>query len=148
VLERLKKAGVAPLSGNSSVHHLRRGRRVSGRGDLVGHSRLRDPDLHRPDHALRYISVRNGQVFNKRTQRVGLPLHAVAAHLKTKPEHSLLIAALDARSESQAASLMRDPPVPVSAMIVDVNRTWSCDQQQALRGRCHHIRSQTVHWRS
>jgi Zn-dependent M28 family amino/carboxypeptidase len=51
-------------------------------------------------------------------------LLAVAAHFtRTKPEHSLLIAALDAEESGLqgARALMRDPPVPVSAMVVNVN---------------------------
>ena len=73
-----------------------------------------------------HLGVRNGQVFNGADDNASgvAALLAAAAHFsKTKPEHSLLIAALDAEEVGLqgARALMRDPPVPVSAMIVDVN---------------------------
>lgn len=130
VLGRLKEAGVAPLSGGFERPFTFASRTQGERkgANLVGVIRgSRDPDRYivltaHYDH----IGVRNGQVFNGADDNASgvAALLAVAAHFsKTKPEHSLLIAALDAEEAGLqgARALMRDPPVPVSAMIVDVN---------------------------
>ena len=130
VLRRLKEAGVAPLSEGFERPFTFASRTQGERkgANLVGVIRgSRDPDRYivltaHYDH----IGVRNGQVFNGADDNASgvAALLAVAAHFsKTKPEHSLLIAALDAEEAGLqgARALMRDPPVPVSAMIVDVN---------------------------
>ncbi len=73
-----------------------------------------------------HIGVRNGQVFNGADDNASgvAALLALAAHFASSPpEHSLVIAALDGEEGGLqgAKALMRDPPVPVTAMVVNVN---------------------------
>jgi Zn-dependent M28 family amino/carboxypeptidase len=130
VLGRLKEAAVAPMGQTFErpfTFQPRSGGERKGT-NLVGVIRGdRDPDRYivltaHYDH----IGVRNGQVFNGADDNASgvAALLAVAAHFsRTKPGHSLLIAALDAEEAGLqgARALMRDPPVPVSAMILNVN---------------------------
>jgi Zn-dependent M28 family amino/carboxypeptidase len=130
VLARLKQAGVAPL-GERFERPFTFPSRASGdrKGtNLVGVIRgTRDQDHYivltaHYDH----LGVRNGEVFNGADDNASgvAALVAAAAHFsRTKPEHSLLIAALDAEEAGLqgAKALMRDPPVPVSSMVINVN---------------------------
>jgi Zn-dependent M28 family amino/carboxypeptidase len=130
VLERLKQSAVAPI-GESFERPFTFTSRTSGERkgtNLVGVIRgTRDPDHYivltaHYDH----IGVRNGEVFNGADDNASgvAALLALAAHFaQTKPEHSLLIAALDGEEAGLqgAKALMRDPPVPVSAMVLNVN---------------------------
>jgi Zn-dependent M28 family amino/carboxypeptidase len=73
-----------------------------------------------------HIGIRGGRIFNGADDNASgvAALLALAAHFSgNKPEHSLLIAALDAEEAGLqgAKALMRDPPVPVSAMALNVN---------------------------
>ena len=130
VLRRLKEAGVAPI-GERFERPFTFPSRASGDRtgtNLVGVIRgTRDPDRYivltaHYDH----LGVRNGQVFNGADDNASgvAALVAAAAHFsRTKPAHSLLIAALDAEELGLqgAKALMRDPPVSVSSMILNVN---------------------------
>jgi Zn-dependent M28 family amino/carboxypeptidase len=130
VLGRLKQAGVAPI-GESFERPFTFTSRTAGERkgtNLVGVIRgTRNPDQYivltaHYDH----IGVRNGEVFNGADDNASgvAALLAAAAHFsRTKPEHSLLIAVLDAEESGSrgARALMRDPPVPVSAMTVNIN---------------------------
>jgi Zn-dependent M28 family amino/carboxypeptidase len=73
-----------------------------------------------------HIGVRGGEVFNGADDNASgvAGLLALAAHFKAAPpRHSLLIAALDAEEAGiqGARALLRDPPVPVAAMALNVN---------------------------
>jgi Zn-dependent M28 family amino/carboxypeptidase len=127
---RLKQAGVSPLGEGFERPFMFPSRNEGERKgtNLVGVIRgTRDPNLYivltaHYDH----LGVRNGEVFNGADDNASgvAALVAAAAHFsRTKPEHSLLIAALDAEEAGLqgAKALMRDPPVAVSAMIVNVN---------------------------
>jgi Zn-dependent M28 family amino/carboxypeptidase len=130
VLGRLKQAGVAPI-GESFERPFTFTSRTAGERkgmNLVGVIRgTRNPDQYivltaHYDH----IGVRNGEVFNGADDNASgvAALLAAAAHFsRTKPEHSLLIAVLDAEESGSrgARALMRDPPVPVGAMVVNIN---------------------------
>jgi Zn-dependent M28 family amino/carboxypeptidase len=130
VLGRLKQAGVAPF-GESLERPFSFTSRTAGERkgtNLVGAIRgTRNPDQYivltaHYDH----IGVRNGKVFNGADDNASgvAALLAAAAHFsRTKPEHSLLIAVLDAEESGSrgARAMMRDPPVPVSAMVVNIN---------------------------
>jgi Zn-dependent M28 family amino/carboxypeptidase len=127
---RLKEAGVAPIgqSFERPFSFSSRGQGERTCANLVGVIRgTRAPERFivltaHYDH----LGVRNGQVFNgadDNASGVAALLAAAAYFSRTKPEHSLLIAALDAEEMGLlgARALMRDPPVPVSAMVVNVN---------------------------
>jgi Zn-dependent M28 family amino/carboxypeptidase len=130
VLSRLKEAGVAPI-GEAFERPFTFPSRTEGErkgANLVGVIRgTRDPDRFivltaHYDH----IGVRGGQVFNGADDNASgvAALLAVAAYYsRTRPEHSLLIAALDAEESGLqgARALMQDPPVPADAMILNVN---------------------------
>jgi len=130
VLGRLKQAGVAPI-GESFERPFTFTSRTAGERkgtNLAGVIRgTRNPDQYivltaHYDH----IGVRNGKVFNGADDNASgvAALLAAAAHFsRTKPEHSLLIAVLDAEESGSrgARALMRDPPVPVRAMVVNIN---------------------------
>jgi Zn-dependent M28 family amino/carboxypeptidase len=130
VLGRLKQAGVAPI-GESFERPFTFTTRTGGERkgtNLVGVIRgTRDPDRYivltaHYDH----IGVRNGEVFNgadDNASGVAALLAAAAYFTRTTPEHSLLIAVLDAEESGSrgARALMSDPPVPARAMIVNIN---------------------------
>lgn len=127
---RLERAGVAPIGGRFEcpfTFTTRSGERREGT-NLVGVIRgSREPARYivvtaHYDH----IGVRGGQVFNGADDNASgvAALLAVAAHFGSRPpEHSLLIAALDGEEAGLqgAKALMRDPPVGVAAMVVNVN---------------------------
>lgn len=130
VIGRLKEAGVTPLGGTFERPFTFTSRSAGERTgtNLVGVIRgTRDPDQYivvtaHYDH----VGVRNGDVFNGADDNASgvAALLALAAHfMRTKPEHSLLIAALDAEEAGLqgAKALLRDPPVPLTAMVVNVN---------------------------
>ena len=130
VLGRLKDAGVAPV-GETFERPFTFASRTAGErkgANLVGVIRgTRNPDRYvvltaHYDH----IGVRNGEVFNGADDNASgvAALLAAAEHFaRARPEHSLLFAALDAEEAGLqgAKALMREPPVPVGAMIVNVN---------------------------
>jgi Zn-dependent M28 family amino/carboxypeptidase len=130
VLGRLKQSGIAPI-GESFERPFTFTSRTSGErkgANLVGIVRgTRDSDHYivvtaHYDH----VGVRNGAVFNGADDNASgvAALLALAAYFaRAKPEHSLLIAALDGEEAGLqgARALLRDPPVPVSAMILNVN---------------------------
>jgi Zn-dependent M28 family amino/carboxypeptidase len=73
-----------------------------------------------------HVGVRNGVVFNGADDNASgvAALLAVAAHYAAAPpQHSLLVALLDAEEAGLqgAKALMRAPPVPIASMIVDLN---------------------------
>jgi Zn-dependent M28 family amino/carboxypeptidase len=130
VLARFKQAGVAPAGDRFErpfTFASRRGGEQQGT-NLVGAIRgTRDPARYivvtaHYDH----IGVRNGEVFNGADDNASgvAALLAVAAHFASSPpDHSLLIAALDGEEAGLqgAKALIHDPPVPVGAMVVNVN---------------------------
>jgi Zn-dependent M28 family amino/carboxypeptidase len=130
VLGRLKEAGVAPIGDafERPFTFASRGQDQRKGVNLVGVIRgTRVPDRYivltaHYDH----IGVRNGQVFNgadDNASGVAALLAAATYFSRTRPEHSLIIAAMDAEEAGLqgARAFMRDPPVPVSSMIVNVN---------------------------
>jgi Zn-dependent M28 family amino/carboxypeptidase len=130
VARRFKEAGVEPIGQGFERPFTFRSRGQAERkgANLVGVIRgTRDADRYivltaHYDH----LGVRNGQVFNGADDNASgvAALLAVAAHFsRAKPAHSLLIAALDAEELGLqgARALMRDPPVPVGSMILNVN---------------------------
>ena len=130
VLARLKDAGVAPIGSGFERPFTFVSRRQEPREgtNLVGVIRgTRDPDRYIAVTAhYDHVGVRNGVVFNGADDNASgvAALLALARHFtRDRPEHSLLIAALDAEEAGLqgARALMRDPPVPVSAVIMNVN---------------------------
>jgi Zn-dependent M28 family amino/carboxypeptidase len=130
LLERLKQAGVSPLGDNFERPFTFASRTVGERKgvNLVGVIRgTRNPERYilltaHYDH----LGVREGQVFNGADDNASgvAALLGVAAHFsRTRPEHSLLIAALDGEEAGLqgAKALMRDLPVPATALILNVN---------------------------
>jgi Zn-dependent M28 family amino/carboxypeptidase len=130
VLRRFREAGVQPIDGNYERPFTFASRSKEPRKgvNLIGTIRgSRSPAefvvvTAHYDH----IGVRNGQVFNGADDNATgvAALLAVAAHFSREaPEHSLLIAALDAEEAGLhgAWDLVRNPPVPLASMAVDVN---------------------------
>lgn len=130
IVRRFKEAGIEPL-GKSYEHPFT----FSGRGNdtrtgvnVVGVVRGgRDPNRYivvtaHYDH----LGVRNGQVFNgadDNASGVAVLLAAATRLSAARPEHSILLAALDAEESGLhgARALMREPPVPREQMVVNVN---------------------------
>jgi Zn-dependent M28 family amino/carboxypeptidase len=130
VIARLREAGVAPAGGrfeHSFTFTTRTGKTVEGVNVIGVLPGTRDPGHYivvtaHYDH----IGIRGGQVFNGADDNASgvATLLAAASHFsRARPEHSLLLAALDGEEAGLqgAKALMRDPPVPAAAMIVDVN---------------------------
>jgi len=130
LIGRFTQAGVKPL-GQSFERPFAFATRagVDRHGtNLVGIIRgTRQPDRYivltaHYDH----VGVRNGEVFNGADDNASgvAALLATAAHFAAAPpEHSLLIAALDAEEAGLqgARALLREPPVPVASMVVNLN---------------------------
>jgi len=130
LLDRLKQAGVQPI-GDSFERPFTFAPRTGGERhgtNLVGVIRgTRQPDRYivlsaHYDH----LGVRNGEVFNgadDNASGVAALLSAAAHFAAAPPEHSLLIAALDAEEAGLqgARALMRNPPVPVASIVIDLN---------------------------
>ena len=130
VRERLKQAGVTPLGTTFDQPFTFTSRNAGERHgtNLVGVIRgTRDPSRYivvtaHYDH----IGVRDGQVFNGADDNASgvAALLAVSEYFsQAKPTHSLLIAALDAEESGLhgAKALLRDSPIPTSAMVMNVN---------------------------
>jgi Zn-dependent M28 family amino/carboxypeptidase len=129
IRSRLEQAGVTPINGTFAQPFTFTSRGEERHGtNLMGAIRgTRFPDRFivvtaHYDH----VGVRDGQVYNGADDNASgvAGLLAVAAHFaREKPQHSLLIAALDAEEEGLqgAKALLRDPPVPVAAMTIDIN---------------------------
>jgi Zn-dependent M28 family amino/carboxypeptidase len=130
LLGRLKRSGVSPI-GESFERPFTFMSRTAGERkgtNLVGVIR----GIRNPDHYIvltahyDHIGVRNGEVFNgadDNASGVAAVLAAAAHFSRTKPDHSLLIALLDAEESGAkgARALISDPPVPASAMVVNIN---------------------------
>jgi Zn-dependent M28 family amino/carboxypeptidase len=130
LIQRLTQAGVKPIGDSFErpfTFATRAGAERHGT-NLLGVVRgTRQPDQYvvlsaHYDH----VGVRNGEVFNGADDNASgvAALLAVAAHYAAAPpQHSLLIAVLDAEEAGLqgAKALMREPPVPVASMIVDLN---------------------------
>jgi Peptidase family M28 len=132
IVRRFKQAGIAPIGGTSYEHAFS----FRGRGDTADHGGVnilgvirgrRDPARYivvtaHYDH----LGVRNGQVYNGADDNASgvAALLAVAARLSAqKPEHSVLLAALDAEESGLhgARELVRSPPVPRESLVLNVN---------------------------
>ena len=127
---RLKEVGVEPIGSSYERPFTFSTRGASNQKgtNLVGVIRgTRSPDQYIVATAhYDHLGVRNGEVFNGADDNASgvAALLAVAGHFAaTRPQHSILIAALDAEEEGLrgARALMGDPPVPASSMIVNVN---------------------------
>ncbi|MEO7272735.1 MAG: M28 family peptidase [Vicinamibacterales bacterium] len=130
LIERFTQAGITPLGESFErpfTFATRAGADRHGT-NLLGVIRgTRQPDRYvvltaHYDH----VGVRNGEVFNGADDNASgvAALLAVAAHFAAAPPaHSLLIAALDAEEAGLqgARALLREPPVPVASMIVNLN---------------------------
>jgi Zn-dependent M28 family amino/carboxypeptidase len=130
VLRRLRDAGLQPIGGTLERPFTFPSRAAGERHgtNLVGLI----PGTRNPDRFIvatahyDHIGVRNGQVFNGADDNASgvAALLAVVAHFSaSKPANSILVAALDAEESGLqgARALLRDPPVPASSMIVNVN---------------------------
>src|SRR6476660_3036722 len=127
---RLKEVGVEPICSGYERPFTFSTRGASNQKgtNLVGVIKgTRSPDQYIVATAhYDHLGVRNGAVFNGADDNASgvAALLAVAGHFAaTRPQHSILIAALDAEEEGLrgARALMGDPPVPASSMIVNVN---------------------------
>jgi Zn-dependent M28 family amino/carboxypeptidase len=130
VLRRLKQAGVAAAGAGFErpFDFTTRGGEHRQGTNLVGIIRGTRDSAHYIVVTAHYdhIGVRGGEVFNGADDNASgvAALLALAAHFASHPPgHSLLIAALDGEEGGLqgAKALMRDPPVPIREMVIDVN---------------------------
>ena len=130
LIGRLKEAGVRPLGKTferpftfaSAGTGARQGINLVG---VIPGSRNPDRYIVVTAH-YDHLGVQHGEIFNGADDNASgvAALLAVGAHFsRAAPEHSLLLVATDAEELGLqgAYALMRDPPVPVSSMIVNVN---------------------------
>jgi Zn-dependent M28 family amino/carboxypeptidase len=130
LIDRFKQAGVTPLGESferpftfaTRTGAERHGTNVLG---VIRGTRQADRYLVLTAH-YDHVGVRNGEVFNGADDNASgvAALLAVAAHFAAAPpEHSLLIAALDAEEAGLqgARALLREPPVAVASMVVNLN---------------------------
>jgi Zn-dependent M28 family amino/carboxypeptidase len=131
ILRRFKDAGIQPIGDSFERPFSFRGRGSSSdeKGvNIVGVVRgRRAPDRYivitaHYDH----LGVRDGQIFNGADDNASgvAALLAVAARASASPpEHSLLLAALDAEETglNGAQAFLKDPPVARDAIVMNVN---------------------------
>jgi Zn-dependent M28 family amino/carboxypeptidase len=129
IRSRLEQSGVTPVDSTfehpftfTSQGEERHGTNLIG---IVRGTRYPDRFIVVSAH-YDHVGVRDRQVYNGADDNASgvAGLLAVAAHFaREKPQHSLLIAALDAEEEGLqgAKALLRDPPVPVAAITIDIN---------------------------
>jgi hypothetical protein len=131
LVKRFTEVGLEP-AGRSYEHPFSfRGRGDSADRDAVNIYGVlrgtRDPGLYLVITAhYDHLGVRDGQIFNGADDNASgvAALLAIAARLRAeKPEHSILFAALDAEESGLhgARALLRDPPVPRGAIVMNVN---------------------------
>ncbi len=130
IVDRLKTIGVAPVGGKFERPFTFTGRDgvertgtnvlglIPGTRDLSHYTVV----TAHYDH----IGIRNGVVFNgadDNASGVAALLAVATAFTRQRPAHSLLIVAVDAEEAGLkgAAALLQAPPVPVAAMVVNVN---------------------------
>lgn len=127
---RFKAAGVSPIAGSYERPFTFSARNSAARTGtnllgLIRGSRDTDHVIVATAH-YDHVGVRDGQVFNGADDNASgvAALLALATHYSaSRPEHSILIAALDGEEAGLqgARALLREPPVPVSSMVVNVN---------------------------
>jgi len=130
IVQRFKEVGIQPFG-----HTYERPFKFQGRGggersgvNILGMIRGRRDASRFIAVTAHYdhIGVRNGQIYNGADDNASgvAALVAVAARLNAeKPEHSLLLAALDAEESGTngAKALLSDPPVARDAIVMNVN---------------------------
>jgi Zn-dependent M28 family amino/carboxypeptidase len=131
LVKRFKESGIEPISASYEHPFTFRGR--GDTADRTGVNLLgairgrRDPNRYivitaHYDH----LGVRNGQIFNgadDNASGVAVLLAVAARAAADTPDHSLLFAAVDAEESGLhgARALVRTPPVPRDAIVVNVN---------------------------
>jgi Zn-dependent M28 family amino/carboxypeptidase len=131
IVKRFKETGIEPIGASYEHPFTFEGRASTGERtgvNLLGAVRGRRDSNHYIVITAHYdhLGVRNGQVFNGADDNASgvAALLAVAARAAAdKPDHSLLFAALDAEESGLhgARALLRNPPVPRDAMVMNVN---------------------------
>lgn len=130
ILKRFKESGIEPLGASYErpFTFQRRGGGEQTGVNVVGVIRGRaEPGRYIAVTAhYDHLGVRNGQVFNGADDNASgvAALLAVAARLASdKPQHSILLAALDAEEGGLhgARALLREAPVPREAIALNVN---------------------------
>ncbi len=130
IVDRLRKIGVAPIDGSFErpFTFSRFGGAARQGTNVVGMIRgTRDPSRFMVVTAhYDHLGIRSGVVFNGADDNASgvAGLLALAADFsRHPPAHSLLIVAVDAEEAGLegAKALMKSPPVPVAAMVVNVN---------------------------
>jgi Zn-dependent M28 family amino/carboxypeptidase len=131
ILQRFKEAGIQPIGDSfERPFTFKAGGSPDERSgvNIVGVIRgRREPERYLALTAhYDHLGVRNGQVFNGADDNASgvAAVLAVAARLSAdKPDHSVLVAALDAEELGLIGSreLMRTPPVPLDSIVMNVN---------------------------
>lgn len=130
IVDRLKAIGVAPVEGTFERPFTFTGRDGAERTgtNVVGVIPGSRDSSHYIVVTAHYdhLGIRNGVVFNgadDNASGVAALLAVATAFTRHPPTHSLLIVAVDAEEVGLkgAAALLQAPPVPVAAMVVNVN---------------------------
>ena len=130
ILQRFKEIGIQPFGDSYERPFKFQGRGGGERSgvNVIGLIRGRRDATRFIAVTAHYdhIGVRNGQIYNGADDNASgvAALLAVAARLHAeKPEHSLLLAALDAEESGTngAKALLNDPPVGRDAILMNVN---------------------------
>ena len=131
ILRRFKEAGIQPFGDSYERPFAFRSRGDSNDRsgvNIVGVVRgRREPDRFIVITAhFDHLGVRNGQVFNGADDNASgvAALLAVAARVSaTKPDHSVVFAALDAEESglNGAKAFLADPPIARDAIVMNVN---------------------------
>jgi Zn-dependent M28 family amino/carboxypeptidase len=130
IVQRFKEIGIQPFGDSYERPFKFQGRGGADRSgvNVVGMIRgRREPSQFVAITAhYDHLGIRNGQVYNGADDNASgvAALLAVAARLNAeKPEHSLLVAALDAEESglNGAKALINDPPVARGTILMNVN---------------------------
>lgn len=130
IMQRFKESGIQPFGDSYERPFTFQGRGGTARSgvNVLGIIRGRRDAARFIAVTAHYdhLGIRNGQVYNGADDNASgvAALIAVAARLNAeKPEHSLLLAALDAEESglNGAKALMSNPPVPRQAILMNVN---------------------------
>ena len=130
ILRRFKESGIQPFAGEYAQPFSAAGRGNQERKgvNVVGVIKGKQPEARFIVLTAHYdhIGVRDGQVFNGADDNASgtAALFAIGQYFSAHPPaNSLIVAAFDGEESGRlgANAFLRTPPVPVSAMVINVN---------------------------
>lgn len=133
VIERFKASGMRPFGTDFTQPFLFTGGRAGNQAERKGVNVIgRVEGKQTPNRYIvltahyDHIGVREGQIFNGADDNASgtAALFAIARHFTaSRPNHSLIVAALDGEESGLrgARAFLQTPPVPATSMVVNVN---------------------------